>query len=105
MRVLDRILQMWRQRVALPWVPRAARLLDIGCYQGEFLRLLGDNVHDSVGMDPYAPSLEFGRYRLLSSRFNDILDFPNESFDCVTLLATLEHIVAKRALCRECRRA
>ena len=41
MRVVDRVLQDWRARVARRWIPPQARVLDIGCHQGEFLRRLG----------------------------------------------------------------
>jgi SAM-dependent methyltransferase len=104
MRFFDRILQNWRAEVARPWVPPGARVLDIGCHQGEFLHSLGDQIGPSVGLDPLAQPLPQLRHQLLSQAFAEPLTFPDASFDAVVLLATLEHIRDNAPLARECQR-
>ena len=52
MRVGDYFIQQWRMRVAARWVPQGSRVLDIGCFQGEFLKMLGTKIAPSVGFDP-----------------------------------------------------
>jgi SAM-dependent methyltransferase len=102
MRLLDRVLQAWRARVARSWVPAGARVLDIGCHQGEFLASLGDRIGPSVGLDPLARPVVTPHYRLLAEGFREPAPFPDGSFDAVVLLATLEHIRDKAPLAREC---
>jgi SAM-dependent methyltransferase len=104
MRKIDRWLQRWRWRMAKPWIPRGGKVLDIGCHEGEFFNYLGDRIGHGVGLDPLAPNRQMPRFRLLSQWFTQSLDFPDRSFDAITLLATLEHIPDKRSLPRECHR-
>jgi SAM-dependent methyltransferase len=104
MRGFDIILQRWRARVARPWVPRGANILEIGCFEGEFLDSLGDRIGPSVGLDPIAPPFQTSRYRLVSEHFREPAPFADASFDAVVLLATLEHIRDKEPLARECYR-
>ena len=100
----DRLLQRWRIRVAQRWVPAGAKVLDIGCYQGEFFRYMGPRLGWGVGLDPLTQDTTTPSYRLLAQPFNEPLPFSDQSFDAVVLLATLEHIIEKEPLVRECYR-
>jgi SAM-dependent methyltransferase len=102
MRSLDRVLQNWRARVARPWIPQGAHVLDIGCHRGEFLSSLGARIGPSVGLDPLTEPQATPRYRLLQQMFTPPTEFPDASFDAVVMLATLEHIRDKDPLAREC---
>lgn len=104
MQPLDRMLQQWRMRVAAPWIPDGARILDIGCHRGEFLNYLGPRIVDSVGIDPLAPELNTDNYRLIASKLEDYTGFETNSFDVVVLLATLEHIRNVDEVAFECAR-
>jgi SAM-dependent methyltransferase len=104
MRFFDRFLQAWRARRAMPWVFKSARVLDVGCHQGEFLRRLGDRIGPSVGLDPLAKPESNARFRLLAEPLPEPSCFDTGSFDVVVMLATLEHIQDKEPLARECRR-
>jgi len=104
MRLSDRILQRWRARKARRWIPRDARVLDIGCHQGEFLLSLGSHIKRGIGMDPLAEPMESERIQLLAESFREPLSFEDASFDSVVMLATLEHIRDKAPLARECYR-
>ena len=92
MRKLDRLLQRWRGGVARPWVSPGAKVLDIGCHQGEFLHGLGESIGPSVGMDPLASQQPGDRHCFLSEPFREPAPFPDASFDAIVMLATLEHI-------------
>src|SRR5262245_47825991 len=98
MRFLDRALSWWRCRMASPWVPAGADVLDIGCHQGEFLRRLGARLGAGVGFDPLALTAGGERYRLVAAPFTAPSDLPPGSFDAAVLLATLEHIRDKAPL-------
>ncbi len=104
MRLLDRLLQAWRARQAVPWIRDGARVLDVGCHQGEFLRRLGNRIGPSVGLDPLASPVVTERYQILAEPLQEPSPFREASFDAVVLLATLEHIRDKEPLARECRR-
>jgi SAM-dependent methyltransferase len=104
MRWFDRLLQTWRASKATPWIPQGARVLDVGCHQGEFLRRLGERIGPSVGLDPLAQPKSNARFRLIAEPLREPSEFDAGSFDVVVMLATLEHIRDKEPLARECRR-
>jgi len=104
MRCIDRLLQNWRARMARPWIAPGAKVIDIGCHQGEFLGSLGDHIGPSVGFDPCARSRATERFRLIPEALSVPSAFDDASFDAVVLLATLEHIRDKDPLARECYR-
>ncbi|MEO2091851.1 MAG: methyltransferase domain-containing protein [Gemmataceae bacterium] len=104
MRVLDRLLQNWRAKKAQRWIPSQARVLDIGCHQGEFLLSLKDRIGPSVGLDPLAVPRADGHIQLKAETFRQPMDFPPGAFDAVVMLATLEHIRDKKPLAEECAR-
>jgi SAM-dependent methyltransferase len=102
MRFFDRLLQRWRASMARPWIPAGARVLDIGCHQGEFLKSLGSHIGPSLGIDPLAVPEEGTKFRLSAELFREPMPFAEGSFDAVVMLATLEHIREKIPLAREC---
>ena len=104
MKPLDRLLQRWRARVAASWVPEGARLLDVGCADGVLIARLGARIRSAVGVDPDTTPREEGRARVLRESFPGATRFADGSFDCVTLLAVLEHVHEPSALARECHR-
>ncbi|MFV2044035.1 MAG: class I SAM-dependent methyltransferase [Anaerolineales bacterium] len=104
MRLGDRMLQKWRIRIAAPWILMGSRVLDIGCHNGEFLQFLGARIVDSIGVDPLAPSIESENFTLIRDTFQPATEFASDSFDAISLLATLEHIKDTRAIAFECAR-
>ena len=104
MRILDRLLQDWRARVARRWIPTGSQVLDIGCHQGEFLQSLGEHIGPSVGIDPLALPREGLRFEFVAEAVREsIPPLPIRGFDTIVMLATLEHIRDK-VLARECHR-
>ncbi len=101
MKAVDRFLQSWRERKARAWLRPGARVLDIGCHQGEFLARLGDGIRDSIGLDPLARPAKTATYELQTTLFAEPAPFPARRFDAIVLLATLEHIRDKAPLARE----
>lgn len=93
MKYLDCLLQRWRIRMAAPYIPRGASVLDIGSADGALFREI-PGLKDSVGIDPDLDhgslfnALGVSFYRGL---FPDALPAPR-TFDVITMLATLEHI-------------
>src|SRR5690606_38546895 len=74
------------------YVPDAARVLDIGCHDGELFRRLGPRLAHGIGVDPALERpVETPTWTLVRGLFPD--DVPDAGpFDAVTLLAVLEHV-------------
>ena len=102
MRTLDRILQRWRMAKALPWVRPGDHLLDLGCADGVLLRAVADRIERGVGVDPLAEPRRDGKLEILRGTVPGEPVFADASFDCVTMLAVLEHVPDTESLAREC---
>ena len=96
MKALDRFLQKYRIRKALPYILPGRSVLDIGCHDGRLFRELGDRISMGVGVDLLnEPSWPNGRFRRIVGSFPD--DVPEtEEFDVITMLAVLEHFPADK---------
>ena len=101
MTVVDRWLQRYRMRMAQRWIPAGARLLDVGCHQGELLQRLASRVRSGVGIDPLAEPQESGKVRILRGSFPS--DDLEGEFDVITMLAVLEHLADLPRIGQACR--
>ena len=104
MKTADRLLQRWRIRRALAWVPADARVLDVGCADGSLFRLGKDRIASGVGVDLSAPTTWLGgTAERLTGPFPDVLS-PGDTFDAITMLAVVEHVeaVQLKEWAREC---
>lgn len=104
MRLIDRWLQNWRIDEAKKWIPLNAKLLDIGCHQGELLAKLKGQISSSVGIDPLAESQQIGQHKIIQYSFSEQLPFEKAVFDVITILAVIEHIENVEQLIQECKR-
>ncbi len=104
MKWLDRHLRDLRIRQALPFIRGGDRLLDIGCFDLTLLRLVQERVRLAVGIDPLATPMQDGRLRLIRGVVGGTKGhrFDAESFDCITMLAVLEHVPDPDGLAAEC---
>lgn len=105
---LDLLICRWRSRAVRRHVKPGGSILDFGCgYQALFLRSVQSSIKQGIGLDydadteRLAPNLELRQFH-----FKDRLEFPDESFDQVVILAVLEHIPLNQVDClfREFRR-
>ena len=107
MKTIDRLLQRWRisKGQTLRCAP-GARLLDIGCADGELFRRI-HNVGEGVGVDPDLPArtVPLPNATLIKGLFPRALP-DDRPFDVITLLAVLEHVpaAAQEALALDCAR-
>jgi 2-polyprenyl-3-methyl-5-hydroxy-6-metoxy-1,4-benzoquinol methylase len=95
MKPIDRLLQSWRISKALPFISNGDRVLDIGCADGAMLRCLIDVISEGVGVDPELSKANTEQnLSFIPGVFPGCL--PDERpFDCIMMLAVLEHIPPK----------
>ena len=101
---LDRLIRDWRIAQAEPYVRDGERVLDIGCLDQTLLRRVAGRVRQAVGVDPLAEPEEKGNIRILKGVVPGSVVLPAGSFDCITMLAVLEHIPDTEGVARECAR-
>ncbi len=72
------------------------RVLDVGCWTGQFEQLISKDAKEVVAIDPGSEAIEYAKKRLPSVKFIagtlDTVSLPQESFDVIFLLDVLEHI-------------
>jgi 2-polyprenyl-3-methyl-5-hydroxy-6-metoxy-1,4-benzoquinol methylase len=92
MKALDLYLQRRRIAQARRYIPRGARVLDVGCGDGTLFTQLAGHVAGGIGVDPtLTDDVETPCFKLLRGRFPDVVP-RGERFDAITMLAVLEHI-------------
>ena len=96
MRKLDYILQAWRYRKVEPHIPAHCKILDIGAFDGSFLRRLEDRIAEGVAIDPLLEETKTDKITFRRIKASGKLPFPDASFDVVTMLAVYEHLGAER---------
>ncbi len=96
---LDRFLRDWRIRVCTPYVRQNAKVLDVGCFDNTlFKKLSSKSITESFGIDPLlSETLKTETYTLLPGKFPENLPV-NKRFNCITMLAVLEHIPKEEQL-------
>jgi 2-polyprenyl-3-methyl-5-hydroxy-6-metoxy-1,4-benzoquinol methylase len=102
MRTADRWLQLRRIHMALPHVQAGDRLLDVGCRDGAFIDRVRDRVARAVGIDPLAEPAQSIKVTILRGSVPGDPRLEAESFDCITMLATLEHVDEPAAVGCDC---
>jgi len=87
---LDLFIQSQRINVARQFISSGSRVLDLGCGDGALFKQLPEVW--GIGIDPTLPAMiELPNAKLLPGRFPE--DTATEcDFDCVTMLAVLEHL-------------
>ena len=104
MKALDRWLQQWRVSKATPFVQEGDRLLDVGCFDRVLIDQVIDRVRSATGVDGLVAPASHGKVSLLRGIFPDDFDFEAGAFDCICILAVLEHVDDPGALASECHR-
>lgn len=106
MKALDRYLQQVRINKARKFIRPNDTVLDIGSADGTMFEQLRGTIKKGLGIDPILQQpVETDLYRLIPGYFPDACP-QNERFDCITMLAVLEHIPeqVQKNLAQHCHR-
>ncbi len=101
-------LKTFQKRMALVsrWLPERARILDVGCAAGYFLRIAREHGHDVHGVELSAAiaveaQKALGEDRVHVGTLDDAvaaMDYRPRSFDMVTLWDVIEHLPEPQAV-------
>lgn len=72
------------------------KVLDVGCFTGDFLQILKAQGADVYGLELQGRAVEIANRKLDGRVFQadiDRADFPEMSFDVISLLAVIEHVI------------
>lgn len=100
-----------RMRLVAKWLPPRARILDVGCAAGYFLRIAQAAGHDVHGCEVSAPIAAdavaaLGQGRIHVGMLDDAVRAKNwapRSFDLVTLWDVIEHVPEPQPLLQQIR--
>jgi len=97
---------------AVKLVPRCGNLLDIGCGNGELIKRVADTVSEVYGLELSENRLTDARKKLAGYKnvhlsaadVNKGIPFEDGYFDCVTMIALIEHFYSPAEIIKEIRR-
>lgn len=97
-----------KKRIALieRYVPQNSYILDIGCgYYPQNLVSLESKIRKGIGIDMDIPATsQSNKISFVECNIERTLPFPDNEFDCVTILAVLEHLEYPKEIIKECNR-
>jgi ubiquinone/menaquinone biosynthesis C-methylase UbiE len=103
---IDFFIQRQRNRLVEKYIPLGTYLLDIGCglYPRNLVSLEKRTIK-AVGIDLDTPhDSPSEKISLIRYKIEKQLPFPDNEFDCITMLAVLEHLDYPDEVIDECRR-
>jgi 2-polyprenyl-3-methyl-5-hydroxy-6-metoxy-1,4-benzoquinol methylase len=92
MKTLDRILQQWRIRRALRWLPERGRVIDVGAHEGELFEAMGTRLERGFGVEPRVAERKVGERFVIEGGFFPATKPGEGGWDAITMLAVFEHI-------------
>lgn len=85
-------LRFIRVRKALRYIPKKARVLDVGCGDGYLLMKIRDRIEFGIGVDERVRSQKTGNIEIKKISVKDKLPFQDSFFDVATMTAFIEHV-------------
>ncbi len=91
---LDLFICRWRSRIVRRFIRPGATVMDFGCgHQALFLRSVQHDIKSGIGLDyDAAPGRLAANLEIQQFHFKTRFEFPDRTFDQITILAVVEHI-------------
>lgn len=75
---------------------KGKKVLDIGCWTGQFTNLIANETKETIGIDPGEKAIRFAKKSTTKAKFligsMDQLPFDNSYFDVITAFDVIEHV-------------
>lgn len=100
-------LLQWQHLIALKYIHAFNKenlsILDVGCFNGFFVKKLGDMGYDACGIDFNNKAIEYGAVRYGLGKVIAVKDInelaqENKTYDIITLFDVIEHVEHPQAL-------
>lgn len=103
--LLEPLLRKIRIYKVRKYIPQNCILCDIGCgFKAQFLRDISDYISKGYGFDKKIDNKRIDNIFIQNAEITDNIPLEDESIDCVTLLAVLEHLNNPKKILSECYR-
>jgi len=87
------------------YIPKDAILCDVGCgFNARFLQDVSHYISKGYGFDKKIEDKSIGNIHIKNADIADRIPLYDETIDCVTLLAVLEHLSDSKKVLSECHR-
>ncbi len=100
----DSILRNIRKKQALKYIPKNSVCCDICCSRGKFLKRIEPIIKKGTGIDAKVKNHESGKITLINYIISEVIPLKNNTYDLVTLLASIEHFDNPENILRESNR-
>lgn len=103
--LLEPILRRIRTSKVRKYIPKNCILCDIGCgFNAKFLLDISDYISEGYGFDKKIDKKKINNIYIQNAEIANNIPLEDESVDCVTLLAVLEHLDNATKVLSECYR-
>lgn len=104
--ILEQLVRFLRYKNIYKHIPNNPNVLDLGCgYNAHLLKQLSNRIKKGIGIDREVTKNQIApNITLIQTNVESKLEFNNNSFDLVTMLALIEHITNRNKLLSECYR-
>lgn len=92
MRFVDRLLQDWRIWQCRRQLAGATRVIDVGAFEGELFKAMGDQLEEGFGVEPLCDEVRTVANWSINPGYFPATRPENCEWDAITMLAVLEHI-------------
>lgn len=100
--LLEPLLRFIRIKMIQKFIPKNCVLCDIGCgFNATFLQDISHHIKSGYGFDKKIQNCEFKNIIIKNLEISDNIPLENNSVDCVTLLAVVEHLDDPKKIMKE----
>ncbi len=103
--LFEPLFQELRIRQVMKYLPKHAKLVDIGCDQPQvFIDRVSDDMESCVGIDVVVEEHQHGNVTILQQDLQKKIKVPSHSATVITMMAVLEHMKFPKEMIEECYR-